>query len=118
MSGDQVQADTEAIRQAGLEAGLTGEAIALNLVRLLTVIEESSPIFQSRAGDAFRTAIDDELGIPLRQLVSALNELAQGLTDVSGMYGVGDAAAAAEIDRLVDTYLPGSSAIADALTGK
>jgi hypothetical protein len=118
MPGDQVQADRDAIRQAAREAGLTGEAISLNLLRILKVIEESSPVFNSHAGDAFRLAIDDELGTPLKKLLSVLNELADQLDDVPGIYQAGDVAAAAEIERVAHTYLPVASPIADALTGK
>jgi uncharacterized protein YukE len=103
---------------AGNKATQTGEAIALNLTRLLNEIEHQAPNFQGVAGSTFQT-VSAELGRELRNILSALNTMAENVHASNRHYGSTDEDAKREIDSVVGQYAPGASGVADALrTGR
>jgi WXG100 family type VII secretion target len=95
----------------------TGEAIALNLQRLLNEIETQSSAFQGAAGSTFQT-VSADLGQELRNILEALNQMADGVSQSNQTFGSTDEDAKNEISQVASQYAPGLGGVADSLRGK
>jgi uncharacterized protein YukE len=104
------------LTDAGNKATETGEAIALNLTRLLNEIQAQQPSFRGVAGTTLQN-VSAELGEELRTLLQALNTMAENVHASNRSYGATDEDAASEISNVAGTYLPGAQPVADALRG-
>lgn len=104
------------LNQAANKASQTGEAIALNLSRLLNEIEMSAAGFKGGAGSMFQST-SAELGNELRTILSALNEMAGNIQGSNAAFGSSDQDASAEIAKVNSTYLPGAGSVTSALRG-
>jgi len=94
----------------------TGEAIALNLTRLLNEIESQAPNFQGAAGTTFQS-VSAQLGTELRNILTALNTMADNVNSSNQQYGTTDADASAEIAKVDGAFLPGAGSVASSLRG-
>jgi WXG100 family type VII secretion target len=94
----------------------TGEGIALNLTRLLNEIESQSSAFQGAAGTTF-LGVSHELGKELRNILEALNTMANGVNVSNRTFGNTDQDASNEISQVVGQYAPGAGSVANALRG-
>lgn len=104
------------LNNAAQVATQAGEAIALNLTRLLNEIEQQAASFRGQAGTSFQQ-VSSQLGDELRSLLSALNEMADNVTQSGRVFGSTDADAANEISKVVGEYMPGAGSVANALRG-
>ena len=105
------------LTDAGNKATQAGEAITLNLTRLLNEIQSQAGSFQGSAGSMFQS-VSVELGNELRGILSALNTMAESVHAANKHYGTTDEDAGNEIKNVAGQYLPGaSSGVVDALRG-
>jgi uncharacterized protein YukE len=104
------------LTDAGNAATEAGEAITLNLTRLLNEIQTQAPDFMGRAGTSFQS-VSDQLGAELRNILEALNTMATNVHESNKHYGVTDADASSEINSVASQYLPGTGGVATALRG-
>jgi WXG100 family type VII secretion target len=112
----QTRVTPEMLTNAANKATQAGEAIALNLSRLLNEIETQAPGFAGVAGTTFQHT-SAELGNELRSILSALNTMADNVHASNRQFGTTDADAGQEIKKVVGTYLPGAGSVADQLRG-
>ena len=104
------------LNNAAQVATSAGEGIALNLTRLLNEIQQQSGAFAGSAGSTFQR-VSGELGQELRQLLDALNEMADNVNQSGQVFGSTDADASSEIAKVTGEYLPGASNVVNALRG-
>jgi WXG100 family type VII secretion target len=102
------------LTDAGNLAINKGEAITLNLTRLLNELESQAPNFQGSAGMTFQS-VSQELGAELRQIIEALNTIAQNVHASNKNFGTTDADANREIQSVAQQFTPGATGVADAL---
>lgn len=115
MAGTQVTPGM--LSDAATKATNAGESITLNLTRLLNEIESQAGSFQGEAGTSFQT-VSQELGVQLRSMLAALNEMAGNVSSANQLFGSTDTDAATEIKQVVGEYLPGAdSTVVNALRG-
>jgi WXG100 family type VII secretion target len=93
-----------------------GETIALNLTRLLNEIQGAAAAFQGGAGNTFQN-VSHELGNELRNILEALNTMADNVNQSTRVFGSTDEDAKNEISQVASQYLPGAGGVADALRG-
>jgi uncharacterized protein YukE len=93
-----------------------GEGIALNLTRLLNEIETQAAVFQGGAGTSFQN-VSAELGQELRNILSALNTMADNVNASNTQFGITDTDSSSEISKVVGEYAPGMSNVAAQLRG-
>ena len=104
------------LNNAANVATQAGEGIALNLTRLLNEIESQSAVFQGGAGTSFHN-VSTQLGQELRNILEALNAMADSVNQSNTVFGSTDADASAEIGKVVGEYMPGAGNIAAQLRG-
>jgi WXG100 family type VII secretion target len=104
------------LTNAANKATEAGEAIALNLTRLLNEIQTQAGGFQGTAGSAFQNT-SHELGQELRGILSSLNTMANNVHHSNQQFGSTDADAGQEIQKVASEYLPGAGGVANALRG-
>ena len=104
------------LSDAANTATRVGEGISLELTRLLNAVEESQAEFAGGAGNAFQSVTTD-LGNELKQILDALNGMAENVLGAGAKYGSTDADAAREITNVAGQYEPGAMPVADALRG-
>jgi uncharacterized protein YukE len=106
----------ERLTHAANQATQVGEGIALNLGRLLNEIELQAPAIQGATGTKFFGKAD-EISRELKQILDALNTMADNILGAGALYGNTDADAAREIDKVLGGYLPGNHDVITALEG-
>lgn len=106
----------EMLNNATQVATSAGEGIALNLTRLLNEVQQQSNAFSGSAGSTFQR-VSGELGQELRQLLDALNEMADKVNQSGQVFGSTDADAGAEIAKVTSEYMPGAGNVTSALRG-
>jgi WXG100 family type VII secretion target len=104
------------LNNAANVATQAGEGIALNLTRLLNEIETQAAVFQGGAGTSFQN-VSAQLGQELRNILEALNTMADNVNQSNTVFGSTDADASAEISKVAGEYLPGAGSIASQLRG-
>jgi uncharacterized protein YukE len=104
------------LTDAGNLAIQKGEAITLNLTRLLNELESQAPDFQGGAGATFQS-VSQELGAELRQIIEALNTIAENVHASNKNFGATDADANQEISSVAQQFTPGAMSVADQLRG-
>jgi WXG100 family type VII secretion target len=104
------------LTDAGNLAIQKGEAITLNLTRLLNELESQAPDFQGAAGTTFQS-VSQELGGELRQIIEALNTIAENVHASNKNFGTTDADANREISSIAQQSTPGAMNVADQLRG-
>jgi WXG100 family type VII secretion target len=104
------------LTDAGNLAVQKGEAITLNLTRLLNELESQASSFQGGAGMTFQS-VSQELGNELKQIIEALNQIAENVHASNKSFGSTDADASHEIQSVAGQYLPGASGVANQLRG-
>jgi WXG100 family type VII secretion target len=104
------------LTEAGNLAIQKGEAITLNLTRLLNELETQAPDFQGGAGMTFQN-VSQELGGELRQIIEALNTIASNVHASAKNFGSTDADANREIQSVAQQFTPGATNVADQLRG-
>ena len=104
------------LNNAANVATQAGEGIALNLTRLLNEIETQAAVFQGGAGSSFQS-VSAQLGSELRNILEALNTMADNVNQSNTVFGNTDADASAEINKVVGEYLPGAGNVAAQLRG-
>jgi type VII secretion effector (TIGR04197 family) len=104
------------LNKAANKATTVGEGIALNLTRLINEVETSATQFKGGAGSTFQN-VTQELSGELRQILTALNQMAENIKGSNAAFGATDADASSEISKVASTYLPGASNVANALRG-
>jgi WXG100 family type VII secretion target len=104
------------LTDAGNLAINKGEAITLNLTRLLNELETQAPDFQGSAGMTFQS-VSQELGGELRQIIEALNTIAENVHASNKNFGTTDADANHEIQAVAQQYTPGAMNVANSLRG-
>jgi uncharacterized protein YukE len=104
------------LTDAANTATQVGEGISLELTRVLGAIEESQSGFAGGAGSAFQS-VSAELGQELRQILEALNTMAEDVLGANAQYGSSDADASREITNVAQTYEPGNASVANQLRG-
>ena len=112
----QTKATQSELAGAAKLARQVGEGIALNLTRLLNEIESQVPNFQGAAGTSFQNT-SAQLSTELRNILTALNTMADNVDASNQQYGTTDADASAEIAKVDSTYLPGAGGVASSLRG-
>jgi WXG100 family type VII secretion target len=112
----QTHVSPQMLTAAATKATQAGEAIALNLTRLLNEIQSQAGGFQGTAGKAFQET-SHELGRELRNILSALNTMADNVHHSNRQFGTTDADAGQEIQKVVGEYMPGAGNVANALRG-
>jgi WXG100 family type VII secretion target len=106
----------EALNNAASVATQAGETITVNLTRLLNEIQGAAASFQGGAGNTFQN-VSHELGNELRNVLEALNTMADNVNQSTHVFGSTDEDAKNEISKVASTYLPGAGGVADALRG-
>ena len=106
----------EMLNNAASVATQAGETITLNLSRLLNEIQSQAASFQGGAGNAFQN-VSAELGQELRNILEALNTMADSVNQSNKVYGSTDEDARSEISKVTGQYLPGAGSVANALRG-
>jgi len=104
------------LTDAGNLAINTGEAIAINLGRLMNEIETQAPAFQGGAGNTFQN-VSAQLSAELKQIIEALNTIAANVHASNRNFGSTDADAGHEITSVLGQYLPGATDVASQLRG-
>ena len=104
------------LNNAANVATQAGEGIALNLTRLLNEIETQAAVFQGGAGNSFQN-VSAQLGQELRNILEALNTMADNVNQSNTVFGNTDADASAEITKVAGEYLPGAGGVAAQLRG-
>lgn len=104
------------LTDAANTATRVGEGIALELTRLGNAIEEVHSDFHGGAGGAFQS-VSGDLSNELKQILDALNSMAQNVLGANAEYGSTDEDAAREITNVAQHYEPGAMPVADALRG-
>lgn len=104
------------LNNAANVATQAGEGIALNLTRLLNEIETQAAVFQGGAGNSFQN-VSATLGQELRNILEALNSMANNVSQSNAMFGSTDADAGAEIAKVANDYNPGLGPVANGLRG-
>jgi WXG100 family type VII secretion target len=104
------------LTDAGNLAINKGEAITLNLTRLLNELESQAPDFQGSAGMTFQS-VSQELGAELRQIIEALNTIAENVHASNKNFGTTDADASHEIQSVAQQFTPGAMNVANSLRG-
>jgi WXG100 family type VII secretion target len=107
---------SEMLNNAARVATQAGETITLNLTRLLSEIQGQAASFQGGAGTAFQN-VSAELGQELRNILDALNSMADNVNQSTQVYGSTDEDARNEISKVQSQYMPGAGSIANALKG-
>jgi WXG100 family type VII secretion target len=105
------------LNNAANVATQAGEGIALNLTRLLNEVETQAAAFQGGAGTSFQN-VSAQLGQELRNILEALNTMADNVNQSNTVFGSTDADASAEIGKVVNDYAPGMNNVAAQLRGK
>lgn len=111
-----VGVDPVRVDKAGNMAVDAGQTIAGNLMRVLNDIENNQVDFAGDAGNAFRS-MSGQIGEQLRNLLSALNDMAQEVHASNARFGATDQEASRQIKSVADQYLPGASEVRDSLRG-
>ncbi len=106
----------EMLNNAAKVATDAGETLTLNLSRLLNEIQSAAGSFQGTAGTTFQN-VSAELGQELRNILEALNTMADGVNQSNQVFGNTDEAARDEIAKVQGQYLPGAGSVASALRG-
>lgn len=104
------------LADAARTATETGEGIAAELTRVMNAIEASAGGFKGGAGDAFQST-SAQLSTELRQILTALNTMANNVDASNAQFGSTDADAQNEITKVASTYEPGAMSVANALRG-
>jgi len=104
------------LNNAANVATQAGEGITLNLTRLLNEIETQAAVFQGGAGNSFQN-VSAQLGQELRNILEALNTMADNVNQSNTVFGNTDADASAEITKVAGEYLPGAGGVAAQLRG-
>jgi WXG100 family type VII secretion target len=102
------------LNNAASVATQAGEEITLNLTRLLNEIQGQAASFQGGAGTAFQN-VSVELGQELRNILQALNAMADNVNQSTKVFGSTDEDARNEITKVQSQYAPGSGSVANAL---
>lgn len=92
----------------------TGVAISDGLTRLLAGIEEAQASLRGLAGDALQNT-SAQLGAELRQILEALNTIANAVDATSAKFGDTDSQVQVEINKVAAAEHDGS--VASALRG-
>lgn len=93
-----------------------GETLTLNLTRLLNEIQGAAAQFQGGAGTVFQN-VSAELGHELRNILEALNTMADAVNQSNQVFGNTDEAARDEIAKVQGQYMPNAGSVANALRG-
>jgi uncharacterized protein YukE len=102
---------------ASQKAENVGKGIAAQLTNLLYTIEsEGGAAFQGGGGKALQN-VSAQLGEELKQILTALNTMAENVSAASADYGGSDAEAEREITTVGSAFNPGSSSVITALNG-
>jgi WXG100 family type VII secretion target len=104
------------LADASRTATEVGEGIAAELTRVMGAIEASQGGFAGAAGDAFQST-SAQLSSELRQILTALNTMANNVDSANAQFGSTDADAQNEITKVAGMYEPGNAPVADALRG-
>ncbi len=106
----------EMLNSAAKVATDAGQTLTLNLTRLLNEIEGAAASFQGGAGTTFQH-VSAQLGQELRNILEALNTMADGVNQSNQVFGNTDEAARDEIAKVQGQYLPAAGSVANALRG-
>jgi WXG100 family type VII secretion target len=104
------------LNNAASVATRAGESITVNLTRLLNEIQGQAASFQGGAGTTFQN-VSAELGQELRNILEALNSMADSVNQSTQVYGSTDDDARNEIAKVQSQYMPGAGSVANALRG-
>jgi WXG100 family type VII secretion target len=104
------------LNNAARVATQAGETLTLNLTRLLNEIQGQAASFQGGAGTTFQN-VSAELGQELRNILEALNTMADGVNQSNQVFGSTDEDAKNEISKVTSQYVPGAGSVANALRG-
>jgi WXG100 family type VII secretion target len=110
------QVTPDMLNSAAKVATQAGETITVNLTRLLNEIEAQTHVIQGDAGSTFRN-VSSDLGRELRNILEALNTMADNVNQSGQVFGSTDQDAANEISKVTSQYLPGAGSVANALRG-
>ncbi|HKT03692.1 MAG TPA: WXG100 family type VII secretion target [Rugosimonospora sp.] len=106
----------EMLNNAAKAATQAGETITLNLSRLLNEIQGAAASFQGDAGTTFQN-VSADLGQELRNILEALNTMADNVNQSNQVFGNTDQDARNEISKVTSQYMPGAGSVANALRG-
>jgi len=102
---------------AAQKAENVGEGIAGQLSNLLLEIESTGGASFKGTGGSALQSVSVQLGEQLRQILTALNTMAQNVNAASADYGSTDADAAAEITTVGNAFNPTGGSVISALSG-
>jgi WXG100 family type VII secretion target len=105
------------LADAANTAERTGEGIAGQLANLLTTIQsQGAASFVGTAGTSFQN-VSTELSGELKNLLTALNTMAENVHASNLAYGSGDEQIAQEITQVGGAFAPGGDPVVSALRG-
>jgi WXG100 family type VII secretion target len=110
------QVTPEMLQDAGNSAASAGETITVNLQRLLFEIQTQAKAFQGAGGSTFQN-VSHELGQELRDMLEALNTMAENVHASNRHFGSTDEDAQREIHAVASQHGGGYSGIANTLRG-
>jgi WXG100 family type VII secretion target len=101
---------------AAQKAENVGEGISAQLTNLLYTIEsEGSASLKGGGGTALQN-VSGQLGDQLKQILTALNTMANNVSAASADYDGTDSEAAREIQKVGNSFVPGGGSVVSALS--